>query len=122
MIGEYRRLSEQTTAQRHAGRVKLRQVHLYNIMLCHEFRCNETEGGGNDTLANACRDRYTDDLYAIDGFFTRQGRLVLGGHNRHLMFASGKGAREPFSVNGETGCMRAIVCQYSKDSHKAGRL
>ena len=118
VIRQHGRFAEESTAQGNAGRVKLREVQLNNIVLRDEFGCDPTECGRNDTFADTCRHRHTDDLDTMDGFYKRQGRVELRGHHGHLMSAFGKGTREAFGIYGQPGSVRAVIGEDGQDFHK----
>jgi hypothetical protein len=82
-----------------------------------QVRGDQTKGRSEDTLTDPHYDRDAYNPDTIHHFISRQGFIVLGGHDGYFMTATGKGTRQSFGVYGETGCMGAIVSKNSKDFH-----
>lgn len=122
VIGEHGGLAEESSAQRHAGRVELGQVQLHDIVLSHEFCRDPAERGRDDSFADANCNRYADDFHTIQRFFARKRWVILRGHHGHLMPALDERARESLRVDGQPRCVRAIVSENSENFHKAGGL
>ena len=51
VIGENRRLAEQSAAQCNAGRIELRQMQLHHIMIGNQFRRGPAKGRCDDAFA-----------------------------------------------------------------------
>ena len=118
VIGEHCRSPKKTAAQRHAGRVKLRQMHLNHVMSCSQFCGDPPKGGSNHAFADASCDRHTDDLYPVQGLFEQQRRIILRGHHRDLMPAFDEGPRQALGIDGQARGMGPIVCQNCEDFHR----
>src|SRR5262245_19220365 len=120
MISQHGWFSEETSAQRHAWRIELWEMHLYHIVLNDEFCGEDPKRGCQDAFAAPRCHRHADDLHTIHHLLTRQRSIILRGHHSNLMTASSKRARESFGIDRKPGCMRAIVSEHGQDFHKRG--
>ena len=119
MIGKHSRLAIDAAAESHTGSVKLRQVHLNDIVFSHQSGGDLTKGWGDRSLAQAKKDRHANDLDAVQHFCARQGFIVLRGHHCDLVPAFSERARQPLGINGKARSMRAIIGQNGEDFHEA---
>jgi len=118
VISQHGGFAEETGAEGHARRVELRQVELDHVVLPDQFGGDQAEGRGDNALADAHRYRHADDAHAIHHFFARQGLVVLRRHHRDLVTAPGKGACQPFGVDGQAGGVGTVVSEDGEDFHK----
>ena len=72
MIREHSRLAEETSAECNTGSIKLRKVHVDDVMLHNKFCGNKAKSGSDNTFADARRHRHPDDFHTIHDFFAWQ--------------------------------------------------
>ena len=113
---------EQATAKRHARRIELWQVHLYNVVLPDQLCSDQSERGRDDTLAQTKGHRHANNTDAVHPFFARQFFFILGGHHSDLVPAIGKRPRQALGVDCQAGGVRTVISENGKNFHRTGRL
>src|SRR3989304_8955460 len=114
MMSEHGALPKKPRAEGNAGRIKLREMQLPDIMLPHKFCSHESKSWRKHTLANSRCNRHTNDLHAIHHLFARKGRIILRGHHSNLMTTFDKCTSGTLSISGESAGVRAIVRENGK--------
>ena len=102
--------------------VKLWQVEAYNIMLYYQSCRKEPKGGHDDALAHAEGHGRTDDAHVIFDRLDWQIALEPRGQHSHLVSPRDQSAGHSLGVDGQTTCVRPVVCQDNEYFHSEYRI
>lgn len=122
VIRQHARFAPQTGTCSHSCCVKLWQVEAYSIMLYYQSCRKEPKGGHDDALAHAEGHGRTDDAHVIFDRLDWQIALEPRGQHSHLVSPRDQSAGHSLGVDGQTTCVRPVVCQDNEYFHSEYRI
>ena len=101
MVGEHHRLVHQPAKPGDVGCIQLRHVQVDHIRLADQFPGPKQHTRHEQAFTDTHQRWYSYNGHAVHFFQTRQTAIKLRREYGHLMTAPGKGARQPFSIDGQ---------------------